>query len=252
MIKTIIVLISYFILFISSNSFAYYIQLSDGNSVASGFTVPTNEWGANFETDGGVVHDSYDCKIMSKKDFVIKSEYGDTGTIPVTIDILTELHISGYLDPEELQGDAAAWAGISWTICGYMPGSWDLDGYSEPGTGFDETYNYDEGPMMLMLEIDKLYSIYAVPRYGSYVNEASMVSNDIYSFAISNVKWGYSVSINPTESVPEPSTILLFGSGIVGLAVFSRKKIKSNHIRNLIVLSIYRKIKQLEWRVKNE
>jgi hypothetical protein len=75
---------------------------------------------------------------------------------------------------------------------------------------------------------DWVKATYEIPTTGNYLLEFGVTNWNDQAYNSGMAFDGATIAGKPIEGVPEPATMLLIGAGLIGLAGFSRRRIKSN------------------------
>jgi hypothetical protein len=187
-----------------------------------------NSWGdviAGWSADSYTYHVDGDGH-EEMGNFRIVSDYGNTGPVPVTMrrwaDGEAWITVSDALKAKGILSGGYASVGFNLSD-GDFPGSFNFSVSAPTSEGVNyDSMNIDE-TLEITLNIGEPY--WAFLRTGFTVN-GGMNPGDPSEWILASIRanWGgFSLTL-PPEPVPEPTTILLLASGLIGLAGYGRKK----------------------------
>ena len=133
--------------------------------------------------------------------------------------------------------DPSGWGGRNATDANYQS---EMDaGYDVLGYLLFDSFEYSGSPMTIDFYVDSSYHTAGVPQTGrpapgDVVMPSGMYSDITFLITEDSAPWATpllaeEISFNTsTEPVPEPSTILLMGFGLLGVVTYSRKRLFTN------------------------
>ena len=130
----------------------------------------------------------------------------DSGSILNSI----TLNYETYYDDHDADGNF--FAGIRWSLYGYDPAVYLL---AEVGEGSGNGNIYGDGTSLLFSSLNL-----GAGKYLLYPTVAVRVGDSW------DTEYSMSLQVDPAASVPEPATVILLGTGLIGVVGASRKKFK--------------------------